>query len=90
MSVTDLRSRVEETQAEISSKTYKSYYELKSRNRKLNVNNEMLVLLHTDHNKMIMQWKGPYPVIGVKGDGVDYTINVRGNSKLFTFFTFIC
>ncbi|XP_047479903.1 uncharacterized protein K02A2.6-like [Penaeus chinensis] len=86
---TELRSRLEETaklavsQAEISSKTYKSYYDLKSRNRKLEVNDEVLVLLPTDHNKMIMQWKGPYPVIGVKNNGVDYTIKVRGKSKLF-------
>ncbi|XP_063591291.1 uncharacterized protein LOC134768392 [Penaeus indicus] len=87
--VTELRSRLEETaklavsQAEISSKTYKTYYDLKSRNRKLKVNDEVLVLLPTDHNKMIMQWKGPYPVIGVKDNGVDYTIKVRGKNKLF-------
>lgn len=76
--VTDLISRVEETQAEISSKTYKSYYELKSRNRKLIVNDEVLLLLPTDHNKMMMQWRGPYPIIGAKDNGVDYTIKVRG------------
>ncbi|XP_047480167.1 uncharacterized protein LOC125032798 [Penaeus chinensis] len=87
--VTELRSRLEETaklavsQAEISSKTYKSNYDLKSRNRKLEVNDEVLVLLPTDRNKRIMQWKGPYPVIGVKNNGVDYTIKVRGKSKLF-------
>ncbi|XP_047483006.1 uncharacterized protein LOC125035006 [Penaeus chinensis] len=87
--VLDLRSRLEETaklaaaQAEISSRNYKSYYDLKAKHRKLNTGEEVLVLLPSSSNKLIMQWLGPYPVVQCKDNGVDYVIRVRGVKKLF-------
>ncbi|XP_069985589.1 uncharacterized protein [Penaeus vannamei] len=87
--VTDLRTRLEETaklaaaKAEISSRNYKYYYDLKAKHRKLEVGDEVLVLLPTDHNKLIMQWQGPYPVVSCKDNGVDYSIKAHGKNKLY-------
>lgn len=65
------------SQAEISSKTYKSYYDIKSKNRAKGECCSVCTLA-PDHNKIIMQWKGHFPVIGVNDNGVDYTIYVHG------------
>ncbi|XP_069973556.1 uncharacterized protein [Penaeus vannamei] len=87
--VLDLRSRLEETarlaaeQAEISSRNYKAYYDLKAKPRKLNTGDDVLVLLPSSSNKLVMQWLGPYSVVECKGNGVDYVIRVRGKNKLF-------
>ncbi|XP_069972952.1 uncharacterized protein [Penaeus vannamei] len=87
--VLDLRSRLEETarlaaeQAEISSRNYKAYYDLKAEPRKLNSGDDVLVLLPSSSNKLVMQWLGPYSVVECKGNGVDYVIRVRGKNKLF-------
>ncbi|XP_042857013.1 uncharacterized protein LOC122243473, partial [Penaeus japonicus] len=83
------RSRLKESaklaasNAEISSTYYKKYYDVKTKNRKLNVNDEVLVLLPSDTNKLIMQWRGPYPVTECKENGVDYLVNIRNKPKLF-------
>ncbi|XP_069993153.1 uncharacterized protein [Penaeus vannamei] len=75
--VLDLRSRLEETarlaaeQAEISSRNYKAYYDLKAKPRKLNSGDDVLVLLPSSSNKLVMQWLGPYSVVECKGNGVD-------------------
>ncbi|XP_069971005.1 uncharacterized protein [Penaeus vannamei] len=87
--VLDLRSRLEETarlaaeQAEISSRNYKAYYDLKAKPRKLNTGDDVLVLLPSSSNKLVMQWLGPYSVVECKGNGVDYVIRGRGKNKLF-------
>lgn len=47
------------------------------------MNDEVLVLLPSDNNKLIMQWRGPYPVIECKENGVDYLVNIRNKAKLF-------
>ena len=42
----------------------------------------MLVLLPTDSNKLLLQWKGPFEVIEkVRGD--DYKIQLTGRTKMF-------
>ncbi|XP_063584731.1 uncharacterized protein LOC134762284 [Penaeus indicus] len=87
--VLDLRSRLEETaklaaeQAEISSRNYKTYYDLKAKSRKLDIGDDVLVLLPSSSNKLVMQWLGPYPVVECKGNGVDYVIRIRGKNRLF-------
>ncbi|XP_037789320.1 uncharacterized protein LOC119584727 [Penaeus monodon] len=87
--VLDLRSRLEETaklaasHANISSKSYKAYYDLKSRPRKLEIGDEVLVLLPTSTNKLVMHWRGPYPIIRCHENGVDYIIKMQGKDKLF-------
>ena len=47
---------------EKSSKRYKRYYDAKAKPRSLQIGDKVLILLPTDNNKLLMQWKGPYPV----------------------------
>ena len=61
---------------------YKKYYDLKSKPRKLKVGDKVLVLLPTDQNKLLIQWKGPYKVVEVKYEN-DYIIDMDGAKKLF-------
>ena len=42
----------------------------------------MLVLLPTDHNKLLIQWKGPFEVSSVVGLN-DYKVKVKGNEKVY-------
>ena len=42
----------------------------------------MLVLLPTDHNKLLMQWKGPFEVSSVAGLN-DYKVKVKGKEKVY-------
>ena len=48
----------------------------------LNVDDKVLVLLPTDHNKLPMQWKGPYKVETVVAQN-DYGVNVNGSIKTY-------
>ena len=43
----------------------------------------MLLLLPTDTNKLLMQWKGPYEIVGRCGKGNDYRIEVNKEVKTF-------
>ena len=87
--VFDLRNKLEETaklalqNAEISSRQYKKYYDLKTKKRSFKVGEEVLLLLPTSSNKFSMQWRGPYKVEQCHDNGVDYVIKVKGKSKLF-------
>ena len=49
----------------------KAYYDRRARSRRLKVFDKMLLLLPTDSNKLLLQWKGPFEV-------VDYRIDVKG------------
>ena len=40
-----------------------------------------LVLLPTDHNKLLMQWKGPFEVSAVVGLN-DYRVRVKGKERV--------
>lgn len=61
---------------------YKMYYDRKARERKLQVGDQVLILLPTNNNKLLLQWKGPFPVVERKGS-CDYRIDVNGELKLF-------
>ena len=61
---------------------YKRYYDNKTRARKFKVGDKVLILLPTDCNKLIMQWKGPFKVEGVVAVN-DYRINVKGKVKTY-------
>ena len=41
----------------------------------------MLGLLPTDHNKLLMQWKGPFQVSTVVG--LDYKVRVKGKERVY-------
>lgn len=44
---------------------------------------KFLVLLPSSHNKLQMQWKGPYSVLKRHDNGVDYLIKARGKVELY-------
>ena len=66
----------------VSSDCYKTYFDLKTSKRKLNINDEVLILLPDTKIKLQMTWSGPYKVTGKKGN-VDYYVDVNGKSKLY-------
>jgi len=85
----DLRERVEETcemarneLAKVQTRNQK-YYNRRTRERKLNVGDSVLLLLPTERNKLTLAWRGPYKVVGVVGD-VDYKIEMD-SGKLKTY-----
>ena len=83
----DLRNRLEETadlaakNAEISSNSYKKYYDRKTSDRTFKVGEEVLVLLPESSNKLLISWKGPFKILERRN--VDYLIDFRGKPKLF-------
>ncbi len=64
-----------------AAKHYKRYFDSKSTARKFKVGQRVLVLLPTNHNKLLMKWKGPFPVTQVRSD-MDYIVNMNGKYKL--------
>ena len=59
----------------------KQYYDRKSKVRKFQPGEKVLLLLPTDHNKLLMQWKGPFEVSSVVGLN-DYKVKVKGKEKV--------
>ena len=55
----------------------KAYYDRRARSRKFDVGDKVLLLLPTDSNKLLLQWKGPYKVVEVV-NRMDYKIDVNG------------
>ena len=48
----------------------------------MEVGDQVLILLPTDHNKLLLQWKGPYTVVHRFND-VDYKVKVKDKVKTF-------
>ena len=86
--VLDLRERLEQTcelaQKELSKATEntKRYYNRKTRARAFKKDDFVLLLLPTDNNKLLLQWKGPFRVLEKVGN-LDYKIDLNGKSKTF-------
>ena len=86
--VVDLRERLEETckiaqeQLGKSSKRYKYYADMGKKDRQFKQGDEVLLLLPTDNNKLIMQWKGPF-VVTEKLNPFDYKVNINGKIKTY-------
>ena len=86
--VVDLRNRLEETlqlaQEELkkNKSRYKFYADRKRKNRSFEPGMKVLVLLPTDHNKLLMQYKGPYTVQS-KLNRFDYKVDVKGKEKIY-------
>ena len=55
----------------------KAYYDRRARSRKFDVGDKVLLLLPTDSNELLLQWKGPYKVVMVV-NRMDYKIDVSG------------
>jgi len=86
--VLDLKDRLQSTcalsQIELqkSQIRQKKYYDRKTRVRTFEKGDELLVLLPTDSNKVLLQWKGPFEILErVRGD--DYRIQLVGRTKTF-------
>ena len=86
--VVDLRERLEETCKLVqdaikkNSERYKFYADSKSKDRQFVKGDEVLLLLPTDNNKLIMQWKGPFSVTE-KLNPYDYKVDVKGKIKTY-------
>ncbi|XP_067684362.1 uncharacterized protein [Haliotis asinina] len=85
--VVELRERLEDTcklaKAALgkAAKKYKKYYDARSKDRRFTVGDEVLVLLPTDHNKLLLQWKGPYKVSAVRGQA-DYQVQMEDKERI--------
>ena len=45
----------------------KRLYDCKAKKQVFQVGDKVLLLLPTDNNKLLMQWRGPYTIKGAKG-----------------------
>ena len=65
-----------------SKEEQRTYYNKKTRNRSFNIGDQVLLLLPTDRNKLLLHWKGPFPVVGRQGQ-CDYQTDINGQVKNF-------
>lgn len=86
--VVDLKQRLMET-CELAHQTLrqarmkqKTWYDRKARERKLKAGDQVLLLLPTDNNKLLMSWKGPFSVIRPVSE-CDYLIKLPNREKVF-------
>ena len=86
--VLDLKERMNDTceiaQRELqkSHEKYRRNYNRKARQRSFKVGDDVLVLLPTDNNKLLMHWKGPFRVVETIGK-LDYKVDL--GSRVTTF-----
>ena len=86
--VLDLQDRLEQTcqlaREELmkSRARYKTYYNKKAKVRDMKVGDEVLLLLPTNHNKLLMHWKGPFPIVE-KVNTMNYKIDFGHRTKTF-------
>ena len=86
--VMDLREKLENTvqlvreQLTKSQSAYRAQYNKKAKARSFKVGDEVLLLLPTDRNKLLMHWKGPFKVVGRVGK-LDYRVDL--GSRITTF-----
>jgi hypothetical protein len=60
----------------------KHYYDKKAHSRAFNAGDQVLLLLPTDNNKLIMQRKGPFTVLDKIAPN-DYRIDLNGKPRVF-------
>ena len=86
--VVDLQNRLEETiklaheNLNKASSEQRKYYNRKTSERKFKIGDSVLLLLPTDHNKLLLHWKGPFKVVAKQGT-CDYKIDINGKTKTF-------
>jgi hypothetical protein len=86
--VLDLQNRLQET-CELAKQELtkaqgrqKRYFDTKSKSRAFCPGQKVLLLLPTENNKLLMQWKGPFQVLERKY-GHNYRIQLPGKTRLF-------
>ena len=86
--VLDLRDRLEETRKLVSEGLQKAqdnqkrYFDRKAIHRELKEEDKVLILLPTDENKLLMRWRGPYPVRARIGMN-NYAVDINGKTKVY-------
>jgi len=86
--VLELQERLEKTRElardELSKAQSKKrkVYNIKSKERDFKPGEKVLLLLPSDNNKLLMQWKGPFKVVEKKG-GNNYRIQLPERVKMF-------
>ena len=86
--VFELREKLEDTlklaHTELQKAQHKGkhYYDRKAKVRRFTKGDKVLILLPTDHNKLLMQWKGPFEVSAVVGLN-DYKVCVKGKERVY-------
>jgi hypothetical protein len=84
--VVDLKNRLKETcelaHAELRKNQIKqkTYYDRKAVKRNFKPGDFVLLLLPTDHNKLLMHWKGPFELVRKQSEH-DYIIKLGGNKE---------
>ena len=86
--VFELQEKLEDTpkltqsELEKAQQKGKHYHDCKSKVRKFQPDEKVVVLLPTDHDKLLMQWKGPVEVSSVVGLN-DYKVKVKDKEKVY-------
>ena len=86
--VLELQERLEKTcelaKEELSKaqSKQKKIYNVKSKDREFKPGEKVLLLLPSDNNKLLMQWKGPFVVVEKKGEN-NYRIQLPERVRLF-------
>ena len=86
--IVDLHERLEGTcelarqELERSKSKQKTYYNKKARQRTYEVGDEVLLLIPTDHNKILMQWKGSFK-IKEKLNSMNFRIDLGHRSQTY-------
>ena len=84
----DLRNMIESTcemareHLRNSQDRYVAHFDWIAKVRSLDIGDKVIILLPTDSNKLLMQWKGPYEVVKKVGIN-DYRVNIVDDHKLF-------
>ena len=86
--IVELRNRIEQTcqlardSLEKSSSRYARHFNKKAVARTFKMGARVLLLLPRKHNKLQLQWQGPFEVMAGVGEA-DYGIVVRGKARLY-------
>ena len=84
----ELRNRIEDTcniaaqNLENAQTRHKKHFDKRTKVRTLIKDDKVLIMLPTDHNKLLMRWKGPYVVTEKVGE-TDYRIRIGKHMKVF-------
>ena len=86
--ITDLKDRIDysmelaQTNLARASKRYAQLYNRKARSKNFKVGNQVLILLPKKSNKLLVHWRGPYPILERVGP-LDYRIQMERKVKTF-------
>ena len=84
----ELRNRIEDTcniaaqNLENAQTRHKKHFDKRTKVRTLIKDDKVLIMLPTDHNKLLIRWKGPYVVTEKVGE-TDYRIRIGKHMKVF-------